>query len=41
MQGYLIKGNIVFKCSKNFLMFQNYFFYKNFLFILATQGKEG
>jgi hypothetical protein len=41
LQGSLMGCNINFKCGKDSLMFQNYFLKKNFLFILATQGKKG
>ena len=33
--------NIISKCGKDSLMFQNSFFYKDSLSILATQGKKG
>jgi hypothetical protein len=34
-------SNIIFKCGKNSLMFQNHFSYNDSLFIIATQGKKG
>jgi hypothetical protein len=33
--------SIISKCGKDSLMFQNPFFYKDSLSILATQGKKG
>jgi hypothetical protein len=41
LQGSLMGYNIVSKCGKDSLMFQNPFSYKVSLFILATQGKNG